>query len=132
MSYKLSERSIGRLSGVHADLIKVACRAIEITPYDFGISEGLRTKALQAHYVKTGKSKTFKSKHLKQADGKAHAFDYYALDENGKYTVNHGYYRKINQAMVTAAIELSVPIELGGLWKSFIDAPHIQLSDDYR
>lgn len=132
MPFKLSNRSVNRLLDVHTDLVNVALRAIEITRYDFGIAEGLRTKALQEHYVETGKSKTLNSKHLPQADGKSHAFDYYALDENGKYTTDHGYYRKINQAMVTAAIELGVQIELGGLWKSFIDAPHIQLSDKYR
>lgn len=130
--FKLSTRSMGRLADVHSDLIKVAVRAIELTKYDFGISEGLRTQALQDHYVSIQRSHTRHSLHLRQKDGKSHALDFYALDEHGKYTTKHKYYRKIMQAFVTAAVELGVEIELGGLWESLIDSPHVQLSKKYR
>lgn len=129
--YRLSQRSKSRLVGVHPDLVKVVNRAIQITPYDFGISEGLRTEALQANYVATGKSTTHHSRHLVQDDGYGHAFDFYVLDEKGRVTWKIGYYRKVIQAMFDAAIELGVHIESGGLWKSFVDGPHIQLKRGY-
>lgn len=130
--FKLSKRSKSRLVGVHPDLVKVVFRAIQITPYDFGISEGLRTEALQAHYVARGKSTTYHSKHLEQPDGYGHAIDFYVLRPDGKVTWEHGYYRKVIQAFFTAAIELNVQIEAGGLWQSFVDGPHIQLRGDAK
>ena len=138
-NFRLSTRSLSRLQGVHPDLVAVAKLAIKITKYDFGIYEGVRTQALQNHYVETGRSTTRHSLHLVQFDDFSHAFDFYALDENGKYVSQkthpgkvHGYYRKIMQAFVTAAVRLGVEIELGGLWQTFIDGPHIQLSRTYR
>ena len=50
--YKLSERSLSRLEGVHPDLVDVVKRAIEITEIDFGVSEGLRSLATQEEYVR--------------------------------------------------------------------------------
>jgi len=47
MSYALGSRSLGRLEGVHPDLVRVVKRAIEITPQDFMVTEGLRTLARQ-------------------------------------------------------------------------------------
>ena len=40
--YKLSKRSMSNLVGVHPDLDAVIERAIQITPIDFGVSEGVR------------------------------------------------------------------------------------------
>ena len=62
--FQLSEKSISKLAGVHPDLVKVIKRAIEITPVDFTVIEGLRTKERQAYLLKSGKSKTMRSRHL--------------------------------------------------------------------
>lgn len=43
MSFRFSKRSRDRMKGVHPDLIAVAERAIEITPIDFLVTEGVRT-----------------------------------------------------------------------------------------
>lgn len=128
--YKLSSKSRSKLEGVHPDLVRVAERAIKITPYDFGISEGVRDEETQARYVAEGKSTTYHSKHLPQEDGFSHALDIFVLVE-GVVTWDHKYYRKVVQAFFTAAIELRVQIEAGVLWKSFIDGPHIQLNGKY-
>jgi peptidoglycan L-alanyl-D-glutamate endopeptidase CwlK len=45
MTYKLGARSIANLRGVHPDLVAVVKRAIELTPIDFTVTEGLRTKS---------------------------------------------------------------------------------------
>ncbi|MCX2590170.1 M15 family metallopeptidase, partial [Proteus penneri] len=38
------------------------------------------------------------------------------------------YFKKVADAMMQAAKELSVDIEWGGNWKTFKDGPHFQLT----
>ena len=42
MAFKLSQRSLDRLDGVHPDLVKVVKKAIEYTDVDFGVIYGVR------------------------------------------------------------------------------------------
>jgi len=128
--FKLSAKSKKRLKGVHPDLARVVERAIEITPLDFGVSCGLRTEAEQYKAVKSGASTTMKSKHLAQVDTWGHAVDLFVL-VNGEVTWEHKHFRKVVQAMFTAAIELNVQIESGALWRDFLDSPHFQLNGKY-
>lgn len=64
MSFKLSEKSLKRLEGVHPDLVKVVQHAITITPLDFVVLEGLRSKERQRYLVDKGASKTMDSYHI--------------------------------------------------------------------
>lgn len=130
MAYKLSRRSLSHLDGVHPDLVKVVKRAIELTPYDFLVHEGLRDIETQREYYESGASTTMNSRHLKQSDGYAHAVDLYVLIGN-KQTWEHKYFRKVVQAIMTAAIELGVQLEAGALWRDFLDSPHFQLNRKY-
>lgn len=129
--FKLSNRSLSNLAGVHPSLIAVVKRAIEITPLDFGVSEGLRTLERQKQLVDEGKSTTLNSMHLPQVDGKSHAVDLFVLVD-GKASWQHKDFRKVIQAMMTAAIELSVQIKAGGLWRDFLDSPHFELNRAYK
>ena len=54
MSWKLSDRSKRNLRGVHPDLVRVVMRALEISPLDFVVIEGLRSRERQAELVKSG------------------------------------------------------------------------------
>lgn len=128
--FKLSRRSLGQLEGVHPDLVRVVVRAIELTDIDFGVSEGVRIEYRQKQLKAQGKSTTLKSKHLVQHDGFGHAVDLYCL-VGGKASWEHKDFRKVIQAMFTAAIELDVQIQAGGLWRSFIDSPHFQLNQNF-
>lgn len=128
--FYLSGKSKKRLKGVHPDLVRVVERAIEITPLDFGVSCGLRTEAEQYRALKYGSSLTMKSKHLAQDDTWGHAVDLFVFID-GEITWEHKHFRKVVQAMFTAAIELGVQIEAGALWRDFLDSPHFQLSDEY-
>lgn len=121
MSFKLSERSIRRLEGVHPDLVRVVKRAIEITPVDFAVTEGLRTKEKQEQLVKAGASKTMRSRHLT-----GHAVDLAAV-VGSEVRWDWALYPQLANAMKSAANELNVPIEWGGDWKTFKDGPHFQL-----
>ena len=71
--------------------------------------------------VRTGKSRTMKSRHLT-----GHAIDFVALPD-GEVSWELKYYKIIADAFKKAAKAECVPIEWGGDWGSFIDGPHIQL-----
>ena len=49
--FKLSQKSLDRLSGVHPDLVAVVKRAIEITEVDFAVLEGVRSKEIGRAHV---------------------------------------------------------------------------------
>jgi peptidoglycan L-alanyl-D-glutamate endopeptidase CwlK len=121
VTFKLGPRSVARLKGVHPDLVKVVERAIQLTPVDFTVLEGLRSLERQKALVAAGASQTLKSRHL---DG--HAVDLGAwVDEQVDWS--WPLYGKIAKAMKTAAAELKIPIEWGGDWSTFKDGPHFQL-----
>ena len=73
MTFKLSQKSLDRLDGVHDDLISIVKEAITLSKVDFGVICGVRTKSEQADLVKSGASKTMNSRHLPQeSTGKSH------------------------------------------------------------
>lgn len=127
MGFKLGKKSLSNLKGVHPDLVKVVKRAIELTECDFTVIEGLRTKQRQAQLLKEKKTTTMNSRHLT-----GHAVDLAAWvipggSDKGTVSWDWKYYEQIADAMKKAALELKIPIEWGGDWKSFIDGPHFQL-----
>lgn len=121
MSFHLSEKSLRRLDGVQTDLVKVVKRAIEITPVDFVVIEGLRTKARQAYLLDAGKSRTMNSYHLT-----GHAVDIAPIVD-GKVSWEWKHFHPMVAAMKQAAKELNVKITAGADWKSFPDGPHFQI-----
>ena len=121
MSWRFSQRSEARMVGVHPDLVRIARRALELSPVDFGITEGMRTLERQKQLVAAGASKTMKSRHIT-----GHALDvvaYVGTDVRWDWPL----YDTIATAMQMAARELGVPIEWGGDWASLRDGPHYQL-----
>lgn len=124
--HKFSKTSMTRLNTCHPDLKRVAIRALELSPYDFGVTEGVRTIERQKELVSSGASKTMNSRHLPNDDGVSEALDIAIYLDSG-LTWEIGYYRKVAQAFFDAAIELGVQIEWGGLWRTFVDGPHYQL-----
>lgn len=121
MTYSFSAKSIGKLSGVHKDLQRVMLASIVDSPYDFGISEGLRTKERQQELFNAGKSQTMRSRHLT-----GHAVDI-VIFIDGKANWDFEKYRLVADHIKSKAKELNIPIEWGGDWTSFKDGPHFQL-----
>lgn len=148
MVFKLGKRSLQELEGVHSDLVAVVKRAIEITPQDFSVHDGIRTLDEQKQLVKSGASKTLKSRHLT-----GHAVDLVPYI-NGKLRWKWEPIYQIAEAVRSAAEELEIPIRWGGAWdmlltssdeptedlvtgyierrrsegkKAFIDGPHYEL-----
>lgn len=119
--FSLSKLSEAKLVGVHPDLVRVVRRAIQITPVDFRVIEGLRTIERQRQLVKAGASRTLRSRHLN-----GHAVDLAAL-VGGKISWDWPLYHRIADAMKDAAEDEGVPIEWGGDWTTFKDGPHFQL-----
>ena len=62
--YEFSERSKAKLATVDIKLQNLMNVAIKESPYDFSITEGIRTMKRQIELVAQGKSKTLKSYHL--------------------------------------------------------------------
>lgn len=121
MPFALGAKSKERLKGVHPDLVRVVERAIKLSEVDFTVLEGLRTAARQQQLVKSGASKTMRSRHLT-----GHAVDLAAFI-GGEIRWDWPLYHKIAKAVKQAAAELKVPIEWGGDWRTFKDGPHWQL-----
>lgn len=108
--FAFSKRSRGKMTGVHADLIRVMQRAIEISPIDFGITEGLRTVERQKELVAAGASKTMNSRHIT-----GHAMDVAAF-VGAELRWDFGLYLQIAEAVRLAAIELNIPVVWGACW----------------
>lgn len=121
MTYRLSKKSLDRLSGVHPDLVSVVKRALEISEIDFAVLEGVRSKTRQAQLFAEKATKTMNSRHLT-----GHAVDLGAYVA-GSIRWDWPLYYRIADAMKAAADELGVPLTWGGDWQSFPDGPHFEL-----
>ncbi|CAM2957839.1 M15 family metallopeptidase [Vibrio tubiashii] len=126
----LSARSEARMVGVHTDLKAVVRRAIELSPFDFGITSGKRTAEQQNALFKKGASQLDGYSKLSRHQT-GHAVDFVVYDENNKVTWGFSYYEQVSWAFKQAARELDVPIKWGGDWKSFKDGPHVELDKAY-
>lgn len=126
MSIVLSQKSLTKLDGAHPDLVKVIVRAAALSDIDFTVLEVLRTVARQRELVAKGASKTMRSRHLPGSNGKSHAVDIAPLD-GGQVSWSWPLYHKLAPIIKQAALEVGVPIEWGGDWRTFKDGPHWQL-----
>ena len=139
MTYALGAASQSKLVGVHPDLAKVVRRAIEISPVDFKVIEGVRTPERQRQLYAQGRTKpgpvvtwTLKSNHFKQADGYGHAVDLLPAPYDWKAS---GPFDAMAKAMLAAAKELGVGLRWGKDWdgdgvigeKGEGDSPHFEL-----
>ena len=154
MTFRLSQRSMDRLEGVHPAMTGVVERAIQLTDVDFGVTQGVRTLDEQKANVAAGRSQTMASKHLLQDDGFSHAVDVVAyVGPDVSWELN--LYDDIADAFKEASIKEGVGIRWGASWhipdlrdwegtaeeamnsyidlrrsqsrRAFIDAPHFEL-----
>ena len=126
---KLTSASYARLKGVHPDLVRVVmrCAADWTDPATgFIVTCGVRTLEEQKILKAKGASKTLRSRHLKAANGFAHAVDL-ACTIKGQVRWDWPLYDRLAKRMKAAAKKENVPLEWGGDWKTFKDGPHYQL-----
>lgn len=122
--FRFSKKSLDKLKGVNPKLIKLMKVAIKESPYDFMITEGLRSMERQQELFKQGKSKTLKSYHLT-----GNAVDI-ALIVNKEVNWDFALYREVAKHIKKIAKEQGIKITWGGDWKTFKDGPHFQIEED--
>ncbi|WP_312781989.1 M15 family metallopeptidase [Brevundimonas sp.] len=119
--FRFSARSKRNLEGVHPDLVAVVTRALELSPLDFVVTEGLRTVTRQKQLFAAGASRTMNSRHLT-----GHAVDVAALVD-GQVRWDWPLYAQVAAAFKQAALEKRVALIWGGDWTSLRDGPHFEL-----
>lgn len=124
-----SARSLKNLAGIHPDLRRVMDRALQESPIDMVINEGLRTLERQRKLLAIKATKTLKSRHIT-----GHAIDFYAMvdiDTDGDIEFvemsNPRLMKQISDAIKAAAVKEDVAIVWGGDWRTFKDLPHVEL-----
>lgn len=121
----LGDRSTKNLKGVHPKLVDVVKRALELSPVDFTVIEGVRNPERQKELFAQGFTKTLNSKHfVNSKTGFGHAVDIVPLPVNWNNPKPFGL---VAEAMKKAADELGVKITWGGDFRTFKDLPHYQL-----
>ena len=121
--HKFSERSKAKLKTVDIRLQNLMNMAIKESPYDFSITEGIRTLKRQKELLAQRKTKTLKSYHL---TGKAVDI---AVWINGEVTWDFKYYKEVANHIKGVARKLGYVITWGGDWKTFKDGPHFQIEN---
>jgi peptidoglycan L-alanyl-D-glutamate endopeptidase CwlK len=124
-----SNRSLSNLKGIHPDLRCVMDRALQESPHDFVVTEGLRTLDRQRELLRIGASTTMNSRHLT-----GHAVDLYAwvdINLDGKVVfqemANPRLLTNIASSIKAAALAEGIPVIWGGDWRTFKDMPHFEL-----
>tara|TARA_R110000803_G_scaffold198554_1_gene262329 strand:- start:291 stop:749 length:459 start_codon:yes stop_codon:yes gene_type:complete len=110
-NWVLSSRSRERLRGVNPELAGTVKRALELSPIDFGVTEGIRSVERQKELVARGLSQTMNSKHLT-----GNAVDLVAY-LSGRVCWEMSAYDELADAMKQAAKETGVSIRWGGAWQ---------------
>ena len=136
--YKLSTRSLDTMAGVNPNLVKVIKEAIATSPFDFMVTQGLRTAKYQNELYQQGRTKRGlkvtnadgyikKSNHQMKVDGFGYAIDFVIL--NGKVLDwnTESKYEAVAKHILEVGHKLGVNLEWGGNWK-FKDYPHIQIA----
>lgn len=138
--YRFSSISNKNLEGVHPSLKKLMITAIENSPIDFTITEGVRTSERQKELYNQGRTTlgvivtnvdgvTKKSNHQVKSDGYGYAVDLYPYI-NGSVRVNDiNSLIEIATHIKSVAKKENINITWGGDWNNFKDYPHFELCD---
>ena len=136
--FKFSRNSEKKLQYLHPNLQKFFRELIKISPYDFSITQGVRTAVEQNKLYQQGRTVPgkivtncdgykIKSNHQTKDDGLGHAGDIAVLINN-KITWEEKYYKEI--AMSARILMRKYNIEWGGDWRNFKDLPHFEYKGD--
>jgi len=123
MTRTFGSRSLKSMQGIHPDLRLVLDKALQDSPLDFVVIEGLRTVERQKQLVASGASKTMNSRHIT-----GHAVDLLPIGLDGKPAFDWPLYDQLGPAVKAAADAEGVSIVWGGDWKQFRDGPHFELN----
>jgi peptidoglycan L-alanyl-D-glutamate endopeptidase CwlK len=131
---KFSQNSRNKLKGVHPLLVASLELALQTSPHDFAIVQGVRTQEEQNALYEQGRTKpgpivtwTRNSNHLVKKDGYGHAIDFAAFVD-GKISWDEKYYTPIADAIIKAGKQAGVTLESGAYWKNK-DWGHIEIRE---
>ena len=139
--YKFGSRSLNNLKGVHPNMVRLMNESIKDSPYDFTITEGLRTAKRQNELYQQGRTKPGikvtnadgyikKSNHQIKVDGFGYAIDFVVMDKSktdGFDWDTKSKYRAVAKHILDTGRKLGINLEWGGDWK-FEDTPHVQIA----
>jgi len=111
--------------------VTLARKALELSPVNFGVSEGARSVARQRYLLGQRATQTLDSRHIPAdpmdgGNGLSHAVDIFPL-VGGEARYDGRLFSEIKEAWDQASVLLKIPFEWGGNWKDFHDALHFQL-----
>jgi peptidoglycan LD-endopeptidase CwlK len=118
--YVFSQRSLNNIVEVRPELQELVKCALDKSPIDFAVVDGLRTDEEHKANVANGVSWIKRSKHQ---DGKAVDVAAYV---DGKITWKPEYYYPISGAFYLCSELLETPIIMGGEWR-VKDYMHVEL-----
>lgn len=136
--FKFSRNSEKKLQYLHPNLQKFFRELIKISPYDFSITQGVRTAVEQNKLYQQGRTVPgkivtncdgykLKSNHQTKSDGLGHAGDIAVLINN-KIIWEEKYYKEV--AISARILMQKYNIEWGGDWRNFKDLPHFEYKGD--
>ena len=139
--YNLSKRSLDTMVGVNPNLVKVIKEAIVNSPFDFMITQGVRTAKYQNELYQQGRTKRGlkvtnadgyikKSNHQMKVDGYGYAIDFVIMDKTKKDGFDwdtESKYEAVAKHLLEVGHKLGIDLEWGGDWR-FKDYPHIQIA----
>lgn len=140
-AHSFGSASLRALVGVHPRLVAVVHRALQLSPVDFKVLEGVRTPERQRQLYAQGRTApgqvvtwTLRSNHfVNPATGYGHAVDLLPAPYDWQDLQP---FNQVAQAMLQAAQELDTPIRWGADWdqdghpreKGETDSPHFELA----
>lgn len=139
MTYSLSNKSLNKMEGVHPTLIRLIKESIVDSPFDFAITQGVRSAAYQHELYQQGRTKPGriitnadgyrrKSNHQVKEDGLGYAVDFVIVNPDSSYDWNSiNKYIAVGEHICNVAKELGIQVSWGGRWTSFKDYVHVEL-----
>lgn len=115
MGIVLGQKSLQHLDQVEPRLRQCVLDAAGLSLQEFQVTEGLRSEVEQAENVAKGVSWTMDSKHLRQADGFAHAVDLVPM-LRGTLRWEWPLVYPVAWAMQRASVSLGLRLRWGGVW----------------
>ncbi|WP_231101100.1 M15 family metallopeptidase [Streptobacillus moniliformis] len=141
MGYKFSNASYNKMENIHPKLVRLMEKVIANSPYDFKITQGVRTAEYQNKLYQQGRTikgnivtncdgYIKKSNHQIKSSGYGHAIDiclYIPNETNIEKLYDVSKLTAIANVFKKFAIDRGLNVSWGGDWKSFKDYPHFEL-----
>ncbi|EFS20813.1 endolysin [Fusobacterium necrophorum subsp. funduliforme] len=142
MGFRFSQNSLDKMSRVHPNLVAFMKELIQVSPFDFKITSGMRTAKEQANLYQQGRIKPglvvtnadgykYCSNHQEKVDGYGYAVDVCILKYTSKGDIdwNFKYYKELYEIAKKNSLLEKYGIEWAGNWKKFQEGAHYQLKN---